>query len=342
MSEVHKSDKAALRTEADKVDLFAEARATQMKDEITRNRAGMVKLIAPAKVNLFLGIGARRENGYHDATSVMHAINLHDIVYLKKQPGADDVDGLSVRVNTSSHEGIAPLALASEDNIAHRAIVKLANCLGRSEHETIDVHIQKHIPFQAGLGGGSSNAAAALVGVARLWGVAADDAVLEQVAHELGSDVAFFLYGGCACFGGTGEVFQHQLVPMKKNIVLIKPDEGVSTAAAYRTFDENPQPIDEQASRTAQCAESAREVPLFNNLAAASEELLPVLLEVRLWAQDQPGVEGVLLCGSGSTTFALCADFDAACRLSVAARQRGWWARATTFGSAKAAAVPRA
>lgn len=325
-----------------KVDLLAEARSTQMKDQLARTASGTVKVVAPAKVNLFLGIGARRSDGYHDAMNIMHAVNLHDVLYMRVKPGADDAPGLTVRVCTSSREGIAPLELSSQDNLVHQAIVQLGQRLGRAQHETIEVHLEKHIPAQAGLGGGSSDAAAALVGAASLWGVAADDPVLEETARSLGSDVAFFLYGGCARFGGAGEVFECSLAPMKKQLVLVKPDAGVSTAAAYRAFDEHSQPIDTILEEEALRAMRAQEVPLFNNLAPAAEGLLPVLTDIRAWADTQPGIENVLLCGSGSTTFMVCSDFDAACRLAAAARQQGWWARTTAFGSAKAAVIPHA
>ena len=91
-----------------KVDLLAESRSTQMKDQLARTASGTVKVVAPAKVNLFLGIGARRSDGYHDAMNIMHAVNLHDVLYMRVKPGADDAPGLTVRVCTSSREGIAP------------------------------------------------------------------------------------------------------------------------------------------------------------------------------------------------------------------------------------------
>ncbi|MDJ1650006.1 MULTISPECIES: 4-(cytidine 5'-diphospho)-2-C-methyl-D-erythritol kinase [Gordonibacter] len=329
-------------TDADTpVDLVATARAAQQLDERTPARgSGAVKLIAPAKVNLYLGIGGRRADGYHDATSILHAVNLHDILYLRLLPGAEDASGLTVHVETSAREGLEPLDVPSENNIAHKAIAALAGRLGRNQHETVEVHIEKHIPAQAGLGGGSSDAAAALLGAAHLWGVNPNDPLLEEVAHALGSDVAFFLHGGCACFNGAGEHFERTLTPLKKSLVLMKPAAGVSTAEAYRTFDKHPQPLDVNLAAAAATASSAVDVPLFNNLAPASELLLPELTDVRTWATEQPGVEGVLLCGSGSSTFAVCSDVDAALRLSVAARQRGWWARTTAFGSLRAAVVP--
>lgn len=202
-----------------------------------------------------------------------------------------------------AREGLAPLPVAASENIVFRAIDALAHEVGRTEPDFLEVRLEKHIPHQAGLGGGSSDAAAALLGMARLWEIGPDDPALERVAHRLGSDVAFFLQGGCACFEGTGERFAHALEPMKRSLVLVRPVKGVSTAEAYRMFDEAPLPIDEGCLQQAKQAACASDVPLFNNLASASERLMPELDEVKAWLQSQPGVEGVLLCGSGSTTF---------------------------------------
>ena len=152
--------------------------------------------------------------------------------------------------------------------------------------------------------------------------------------------MAFFLHGGCACFTGTGELFDHELEAMKKPLVLIKPESGVSTAEAYRTFDGNPQKVDESAAAAAEAAQTACEVPLVNNLSPAAESVLPELADVRAWLHRQAGVEASLLCGSGSTTFAVCRDFNVACSIAAAAQSRGWWARTTMFGSLKAAIVP--
>ncbi len=350
MNERNNESRNGGRNENDAVDLVATAQAVQQAGDAWR-RPGTVKLVAPAKVNLFLGIGSRREDGYHEAVSILHAIALHDVLYLRRATApADSGDeavalagpahNISVRVECIAREGLAPLSVAASENIVFRAIDALAHEVGRTEPDFLEVRLEKHIPHQAGLGGGSSDAAAALLGAARLWGMALDDPVLERVAHRLGSDVAFFLHGGCAYFDATGERFDHALEPMKRSLVLVRPVKGVSTAEAYRMFDEAPLPIDEGCLWQAKQTTCASDVPLFNNLASASERLMPELDEVKAWLQSQPGVEGVLLCGSGSTTFAMVNGVNEACRLTAAAQAKGWWARSTTFGSLKAAIVP--
>lgn len=368
------------------VDMVATARAVQQTSDKWR-LPNVVKLIAPAKVNLFLGIGAAREDGYHEATSVLHAITLHDMLYMRRASNAqlgiqaecqaesksepkaksepefeanavrtastastannDTVafagpkNNVRVHIECIARESLPPLAVPTNENIVFRAIDSLARDLNYESADSLEIRLEKHIPHQAGLGGGSSDAAAALLGAARLWNVASDDPALERVARHLGSDVAFFLHGGCACFEGTGDRFDHTLDPMKQSMVIVKPNAGVSTAAAYRTLDENPQAIDNALLEKARNAACAADVVPFNNLAAASERLLPELKDIRIWMQSQPGVKEALLCGSGSATFAVVDGLDDACRLAAAAQAKGWWARSSSFASLRATVIPQ-
>lgn len=335
------------------VDMISIARTAQIEG------AGL-KLVAPAKVNLFLSIGDRRDNGYHDVSTVLHAVALHDVLYMKRADivaaraalesadegaptntaSAGPAGNILISISCDARGGVAPLNVPARENIVFKAIDLIARKADISYDDAINVRVEKNIPHEGGLGGGSSDAAAALVGAARLWGISEDDPLIEEAAHELGSDVAFFLHGGCACFTGTGELFDHELEAMKKPLVLIKPESGVSTAEAYRTFDGNPQNVDESAAAAAEAAQTACEVPLVNNLSIAAESVLPELADVRAWLHRQAGVEASLLCGSGSTTFAVCRDFNVACSIAAAAQSRGWWARTTMFGSLKAAIVP--
>ena len=292
------------------VDMLAVARIAQGVDIAGFAGPDAVKLVAPAKVNLFLDIGAKRADGYHEAVSIMHALMLHDVLRMKLAPGRGE--GLSVDLSCVAREGLAML----------------------------DVPVESNIPAEAGLGGGSSDAAAALLGAAHLWGVPADDPRIEEAARSLGADVAFFLHGGCACFTGVGDAFDHALAPMSGNVVLVKPEGGVSTAAAYRAFDEHPTAISEADREAALEAQRAADVPLRNNLVPVSEHLLPALVDIRLWASERADVQRVLMSGSGSAVFMQCATFADAGRVAAEARMRGWWARATMFGSARAAVVP--
>lgn len=320
---------------SDLSNITADAVALQERDEFRAQ--GWLKLIAPAKVNLHLAIGARRDDGYHEVATVMHAVNLHDVVYMRcKLPDAADPAGPVTRLVAC---GDVPIPeLASDDNIATKAVRKLAERLGR-DNAGVEIRIEKNIPAQGGLGGGSSDAAAALVGAAQLWGLDSGDPVIEEVARQLGSDVAFFLHGGCSYYKGTGDVFVHALQPSKRALALVKPEGGVSTAEAYHMFDAAPQPVPASLETNAREVSVADDVALFNNLAPASEQVMPALADIRQWLSEQPGVANALLCGSGATTFAVCDDFSAACRVVADARKRGLWARATSFGSARVMTV---
>ena len=316
-----------------------------------------LKVLAPAKVNLFLGIGARRDDGYHGALSILHALSMHDTLSFAAVPqgmfakglmyddGTYDLptideEGLSVGVDVQWREGTEPVEIPLEDNLVAKAALGLARVCGFPWKGYLRITVEKHIPAQAGLGGGSTDAAATLVGCAKLWGIDVADPRVEEVARSLGADVAFFLRGGCGVYGDRGDVFERSLSPRKDSVLLVIPEGGVSTAAAYRTFDENPQEIPADLRDQAEKAASAADVPLFNNLAPASETLLPVLAEVREWAQSADDITDVLLSGSGSATFCVCESMEAAFRLAVEARSHGWSARVTNFSKLNAAALP--
>lgn len=301
-------------------------------------KQGMIKVIAPAKVNLFLGVGALREDGFHEVNTVMHALNIHDVLHFDYR--VEDSEGLQIELSCFAREGLEALDIDSESNLATQAIRRLAEKLGRNVDETISVRIEKHIPHQAGLGGGSADAAAALVGAAQLWGIDKMSPAVLETASEIGSDVGFFLHGACAYFTGRGEQFSHLLKPMSRAIVLVKPERGVPTPAAYQAFDAIPLPVSDELLSCAMNATEAAEVPLLNNLFEAAESILPELTTMRQWLKEKEGVEEVLLSGSGSAMFAICENFGAACAISADAQANGWWARATTFGSLGATAVP--
>jgi 4-diphosphocytidyl-2-C-methyl-D-erythritol kinase len=302
------------------------------------NELGWVKVLAPAKVNLHLAIGSRRADGYHEAVSVMHALALHDTVYLRRDDLAQG-EGLQVSADMVGRGGVQVPQLDLEDNIAVKAVRRLGKLTG---HETggVQIRIEKNIPFQAGLGGGSSDAAAALVGAANLWDIDPHDAALEQAARELGSDVAFFLQGGCGRYTGTGSTFAGGLTPQRSMIVLVKPASGVSTAEAYRTFDAAPEAVAPEVEEAARTAANASDIALYNNLAPAAERLLPELADIRTWLLTCEGVSDALLCGSGSTTFAVVDTLEHGLAAVTEARRRGWWARTSSFSPLGAVVVP--
>lgn len=299
----------------------------------------LVKLVAPAKVNLVLAVGGVREDGFHEVHTVMQALALHDVLTMRRFEEEDGDQGLEIVLKCETSGDIDEIGVPTEENIAYRAVRELAQELGRDANETIHMMLSKVVPAQAGLGGGSSDAAAALLGAATLWGIEADDERLETVASRLGADVAFFLKGGCSYLSGKGDVFESSLVPRKGFAMLVRPQVGVSTAEAYAAFDKDPQvPSAEYVAKLAQCTDAADLEP-WNNLTDAACKVTPEVAEVLSWARNMPQAQQVFLCGSGSAVCITCDSYDDAQACSLEATKRDWWARITSFSPVGAAVV---
>lgn len=297
----------------------------------------VTKIISPAKVNLVLAVDEKQESGFHEVQTIMHSLALHDTLSMRRFDDEGSGDGLQVMLKCESSFTIDPLLIKAEENIAYKAVVELAKALGRTQDETIEMILNKVIPAEAGLGGGSSNAAAALVGAATLWGVGMEDERVQEVASRLGADVSFFLKGGCARLSGKGDVFEAQLEPRSGFVLLVRPDAGVSTGKAYAAFDEDPVlPSSEYLSSIA-ALDAAADVSLYNNLEKAACSVTPVVAQVLEWGRAAAGEENVVLCGSGSAVCCIFDSYQAACEASVEARKHEWWTRVTSFSPLGAA-----
>lgn len=299
-----------------------------------------LKIISPAKVNLFLAV-APKHGEFHPVLNIMHTLLLHDVLYINYEKATETEIQIEFLENEDSNGERPDIKL--EDNLIYKAILALSE--KSKKHFKIDVYVEKNIPLQAGLAGGSSNAAAALVGAVKIFGITDAD-VLADVAKTVGTDVAFFLNGGCALYKGRGEVFDHKLSPINREIVLVRPfnDEGLSTKAVYAQLDAMDVASDfsaEFASEDSDCHDHdhshslsleqatqqlqfADNVPLFNNLAFASEVLAPGLTEIRNWLIEKCGKENVLLCGSGSATFAIIEESADSAKIVEEARGKGY------------------
>ncbi|MBK5093480.1 MAG: 4-(cytidine 5'-diphospho)-2-C-methyl-D-erythritol kinase [Actinobacteria bacterium] len=186
------------------------------------------KTLARAKINLFLSVGPRREDGYHEIRSVMQALELSDELYFRR------TDGSRGRVTLRCSDGDLP---AGEGNLVWRAIETFAGETGVMDEGGIEVFINKRIPVGAGLAGGSADAAAALLAMNHIWELEMSPAEIESMAARVGSDVPFCLHGGTAMVTGRGEKVQ-PLEPLPSfQAVVASPGEQVSTADVYRRFD---------------------------------------------------------------------------------------------------------
>lgn len=283
---------------------------------------------APAKINLWLEIVGRRPDGYHDIDTCYQAIDLADTVMLDPS----ERPGVSCRVEGPFAEGVPE----GEENLAARAALLLAE---RTGHEPrVSITIVKEIPAGAGLGGGSSDAAAVLVALARRFAVPDPEDTLVELAAELGADVPFFLEGGTQRATGIGDRLEAAPPPAERWGILVWPGVAVSTAWAYGAFAESGRPLSAAGSMAGPVDWRMR-ANVFEPLVF---ERYPRIAE----AADllRAGGSGVVrLAGSGGAVFALYpsgAELDA--RLPEVRTAVGSWlgARCWPFGFSTRGAEP--
>jgi 4-diphosphocytidyl-2-C-methyl-D-erythritol kinase len=291
---------------------------------LIHHSAGAVRVWTPAKVNLFLEVLGRRADGYHDLATLMVTVGLYDTVELR-----EDASG-GVRL-VCDHPDLS----TGPDNLVCRAIDLVRRRFGVCAG--VDVRLHKRIPMQAGLAGGSSDAAATLAGLDRLWrlGLKAED--LGRLGAELGSDVTFFFFGPAAWCTGRGEIVEPLRPGRTLHFVLACPETGLSTAAVFRALHLPAQSIDGTAVRLAVAAGDVLAIGrlLHNRLQEPAEQLCPAVAHWRRRLQElQPA--GVLMSGSGSAVFALARDAADASRMArelCSRREVGSTARACVVRS---------
>lgn len=187
--------------------------------------------LAPAKLNLYLDVLGRRTDGFHELETLLAPIRLYD--HLLWRPRADNGStDFSFVHHSASPASLTDLAPANDRNLVWRAVDLLATAAGCRPHGSLV--LTKRIPIQAGLGGGSSDAAVALVLANAAWGIHYPLAKLSELASQLGSDVPFFLAGQTAVCRGRGERVEPVAGMPRLNVVVVAPREGISTAAAFQ------------------------------------------------------------------------------------------------------------
>lgn len=269
-----------------------------------------VVLEARAKVNLTLDIAGRRADGYHELDTVMQSVTLCDEVSLRKAAGA------SIAVSCD-----APGLPQGQDNIAHRAASAYFTAAGLpASGVTIGIH--KRIPSQAGLGGGSADAAAVLAGLALLFPAGLSRDALLRAAARVGADVPFCLTGGTLRARGVGERLSAVPALPACTVLVAKPEVGVSTAEAYVAFDRLGQGT---AARTPALCAALRGGGLAAVGAALGNAFVDALalpeVAALCAALRAGGAVGVCMSGSGSAVYGLFDD-EAAARAQVAALGR--------------------
>ncbi|MDR0347814.1 MAG: 4-(cytidine 5'-diphospho)-2-C-methyl-D-erythritol kinase [Coriobacteriales bacterium] len=286
-------------------------------------------LRAPAKLNLLLAVQSEVVGGKHLLTTVFVTIDLADVLTFS----FDDSQPRALTLKMSGTSGVELPEIAPEDNIVYVAVETMERLSARRLEGQLHIHIEKHIPHQGGLAGGSTDAAATLRFIAGLWGMPLSDPLLATAAQKLGADVAFFLHGGCALMEGSGEKLVRRLPMPALDIVLVKPPGGVATGEAYRAFDANPQPVP-RAEHLVSLLEAPGASPkhlaaaLENNLYPAACSLMPTLGALISEIMEEWGVCAALLAGSGSVVFGVCENAEAAARVAARFAEQGYWTKA--------------
>ncbi len=277
-----------------------------------------VVLRSPAKINLFLEVLGRRADGYHDIISVMQLVDLWDDVVLTATPEG-------IRVITAG----AALPDGPE-NLAYRAAAALLDAAGC--RAGVEIRLTKRIPVAAGLGGGSSNAAAVLIGVNRLHQLGWTIPALSRLAAALGSDVPFFLGDGLAVVRGRGEVLQPLGAWGPQWVVIANAGRPVSTAWAYGEVSSKLTAGRGQATLPPFTGENGLPWPPVWAFNRFEEVVLPHRPEIGALKAllQQGGGAPVLMSGSGGSVFAVVPDGRAAARLATTAAAAGMFAAAVT------------
>ena len=255
-----------------------------------------LRLRAFAKVNYALEVCGVREDGYHDISTVMQSVSLADDLELERAEA-----GFELVVEPAGAE-IGP----PEENTIYRAWKLLRSLSGRELPVKVKLH--KKIPAGAGLGGGSVDAAAFLLGTNDLYDLRFDLASLREIGDNIGADVPFCLSGGTALAGGTGDVLTPLPPPPPHYLVLVKPSVSADTGKVYRAYDESPvtdvASVDPVASALRAGDLSALAYALGNALAPVTRKLLP---EVERYERALllSGALGAMMSGSGSAVYGI-------------------------------------
>ena len=273
---------------------------------------GTVTVRVPGKVNLYLEVGDRRDDGYHELTTVFHAVSLLDEITVR------NADVLSLEL---AGEGADTLP-TDERNLAWQAAELLADHVGRAPD--VAIVVEKSIPVAGGMAGGSADAAAVLVAMNTLWELGVPRRDLHVLAAQLGSDVPFALHGGTALGTGRGEELATVLARNTFHWVLAFAEGGLSTPAVFAEIDrlretadtdrDMPPPLDDAEPVLAALAsgDPSQLAPLLgNDLQAAALSLDPDLRRTLRAGTDAGALAGIV-SGSGPTCAFLCSSASSA------------------------------
>lgn len=281
--------------------------------------------LAPAKVNLFLHVGPVEANGYHPLASLVAFADVGDRVSVAP------ADRLSLTVSGPFGGALA----GADDNLILRAMRALGTAAGTGEPK-LAISLDKQLPIAAGLGGGSSDAGAALKLARDTLHLAFDAAALAEVAGTVGADGPMCLHARAGWAGGHGDRLNFEPRLPALPCLLVNPGVPSSTAAVYRAYDQGPPaaadmpppPLDWSPAAVVRWLQTHR-----NDLEGPAIALQPAIAGALAAVRDLPGVRLARMSGSGATVFALFDTREAAAEAGTVlrARQRDWWIEATTL-----------
>jgi len=274
-----------------------------------------VRVRAHAKINWGLELLGRRPDGYHEIRTVMQTVSLHDDLMVGLSP-----DGVQLRVSGDFDAPRGP------ENICWRAAEAFRETFGRPGGACIE--LCKHVPAGGGLGGGSSDCVAVLAALARLTGLDGDER-LREIAAQLGSDTVAFLTGGATMCSGRGEIVEPLVAGRTYDLVIARPDEGVSTPEAYQGIGHEDfsdgSGMDAVARALSSGAPPERLSELcLNAFTRSVVARMPQIGALVDWMIDL-GAVGAHMTGSGSAVFGLATDAAAADGLAASLRDMGYW-----------------
>ena len=264
-----------------------------------------IRVRAHAKINLYLDVVGKREDGYHNLETIFHSVELHDDVIIRKQAAK----GITV---SSEHPGVP----RDSRNLAYRAANLLSDSIGGIGGIAIDIH--KRIPVAAGLAGGSANAAAVLYGVNELFELDLTQETLRQLGGQLGADIPFCLHGGAALGLGIGDQLTRLPTLSDVPLLLLNPGIEISTATVFKKLNFSLTTREKRSIIITSCLEKGDVAGIGKNLNNLLEVPVfseyPEIAALKAELSTQTGFCGALMSGSGATVFAVMQSGGAARR----------------------------
>lgn len=269
-----------------------------------------MELLAPAKINLSLDIVGRRPDGYHDLDMIMQSVSLYDVVSIEKVPHD------SVKLTCGGSD-----VPCGDENTVLRAAKAFFGMTGVRRKTGLLFKIEKHIPSQAGLGGGSADAAAALWLLDQMYQTELSEERLKEIGLSVGADVPFCVAGGTARVQGIGEIVAPVSPMTMCNIVICRPDTGIATREAYAAFDGKKKEAVELYTDSVLCALEKKSLCALGSALGNAFENAGVPPEIPEIEKEmiQYGAAGARMTGSGSAVFGLFEDTEQAesCRKNL-------------------------